>query len=73
MCNNSGYSGRVGLYEVMPISPAISRMILDRKSAEDIRRQAQEEGMLTLRQDGIEKIKQGVTTIEEIIRETAAV
>ncbi|MBN1826266.1 MAG: type IV-A pilus assembly ATPase PilB [Candidatus Eisenbacteria bacterium] len=73
VCNQSGYSGRLGLYEVMPISPAISQLILDRKSAEEIRKKAQEEGMLTLRQDGITKIEKGITTIEEIIRETAAV
>jgi len=72
-CNQSGYSGRLGLYEVMPISPAISRLILDKKSAEEIRAQAEKEGMLTLRSDGIRKIEKGITTIEEVLRETSAV
>ncbi|MFH1680945.1 MAG: type IV-A pilus assembly ATPase PilB [Candidatus Eisenbacteria bacterium] len=72
-CNGSGYSGRQGLFEVMPITPAISRMILDRGSADDIRGRAVEEGMLTLRHDGIRKIEKGVTTIEEVLRETSAV
>jgi type IV pilus assembly protein PilB len=71
-CNKSGYSGRQGLFEVMPISPALARMILDRRSADDIREKAVEEGMLTLRQDGIRKVQKGITTIEEILRETSA-
>jgi len=71
-CNGSGYSGRQGLFEVMPITPAVSRMILDRRSADEIRDRAVEEGMLTLRQDGIRKIEKGITTIEEVLRETSA-
>jgi type IV pilus assembly protein PilB len=71
-CNQSGYSGRQGLFEVMPISPALGRMILDRRSADEIREKAVEEGMLTLRQDGIRKVQKGITTIEEVLRETSA-
>jgi type IV pilus assembly protein PilB len=70
-CNNTGYAGRHGLYEVMPVSPAIRRMILDRASTAKIRAQAMGEGMLTLRGDGLLKLKSGVTSAEEILRETA--
>ena len=70
-CNGSGYSGRQGLYEVMPISPGIRELILDRASTTEIRHKAVEEGMLTLRDDGLVKVAKGVTTIEEVLRETA--
>ena len=70
-CNNTGYSGRHGLYEVMPISPTIRRLILDRASSDQIKKQAVREGMLSLRQDGLLKLKAGVTTVEEVLRETA--
>ena len=71
-CNQSGYSGRQGLFEVMPISPEVGRMILDRAPTSEIRRLAVEEGMLTLRHDGIKKVEKGITTIEEVLRETSA-
>jgi type IV pilus assembly protein PilB len=70
-CNSTGYSGRLGVYEVMPISPTIRTMILDRASTDQIKRQAMDEGMLTLRQDAILKLKAGLTTVEEVLRETA--
>ena len=70
-CNNTGYSGRHGLFEVMPISPIIRRLILDRASSDQIKKQAMHEGMLTLRQDGLLKLRAGVTTVEEVLRETA--
>ncbi|MBD3220524.1 type IV-A pilus assembly ATPase PilB [bacterium] len=69
-CNGTGYKGRQGLYEVMPITPALRELILDRASTAEIRKQAVEEGMLTLRQDGLVKIQKGKTTIEEVLRET---
>ena len=69
-CGGSGYKGRQGLYEVMPISPVLRELILDRGSTSEIRKQAVAEGMLTLRQDGLVKIQKGVTTIEEVLRET---
>jgi type IV pilus assembly protein PilB len=69
-CNGSGYAGRQGLYEVMPITPALRELILDRASTSEIRKQAQKEGMLTLRQDGLVKVQKGITTIEEVLRET---
>jgi len=71
-CNQTGYKGRIGLYEVMPISPDIRAMILKGSSSDEIAEQAEKEGMLTLRDDGIEKVKEGVTTIEELMRETVS-
>ncbi len=71
VCNNTGYKGRVGLYEVMPISPEIRDMILTRQAVTTIRAKAVEQGMLTLRMDAWGKVKQGITTVEEMIRETA--
>jgi type IV pilus assembly protein PilB len=69
-CNNTGYKGRIALYEVMQVSPTIRDMILSGASVADIRKQAIDEGMLTLRQSGLTKIRNGVTTIEEVIRES---
>jgi len=69
-CNNTGYKGRVALFEVMQISPAVRDMILSGASVADIRKRCIEEGMLTLRQSGLTKIRNGVTTVEEVIRET---
>ena len=71
-CNNTGYKGRQGVYEVMTLSPAIRELILDRASASEIKRTAVHEGMLTLRLDALEKLKRGVTTPEEVLKETAA-
>lgn len=71
-CNQTGYKGRIGLYEVMPISPILRAMILKGASSDEVAKQAKEEGMKTLRDDGIDKIKKGVTTIEELMRETAS-
>jgi len=70
-CGGTGYAGRQGLYEVMPITPGIRELILDRASTTEIRHRAVEEGMLTLRDDGLIKVGKGVTTIEEVLRETA--
>jgi len=71
-CSNTGYAGRSGLYEVMPVSDALREMILNRASASEIKEQAVREGMITLRGDGIIKLKAGVTSLEEVLRETAA-
>jgi type IV pilus assembly protein PilB len=70
MCNGTGYKGRVGLYEVMEISEGIRDLIMVGATAVEIKRKALEEGMLTLRMSGLEKIKAGITTIEEVLRET---
>jgi type IV pilus assembly protein PilB len=69
-CNGTGYKGRVGLYEVMEITDELRELILVGASGLELRRKAIDEGMLTLRQSGLEKIRQGLTSIEEIVRET---
>ena len=69
-CNNTGYRGRVGLYEVMEISEEIRELILSGASSMELRRKAIDEGMITLRQSGLIKIKEGLTTVEEVVRET---
>ena len=70
-CGGSGYRGRAGLYEVMAMSPALRRMILTGDSVTDLREQAVSEGMLTLRMDGMKKLERGITTLEEVVKETA--
>ncbi len=71
-CNNTGYRGRAGIYEVMPISNRIRDMILERRPSSEIKKQAIREGMLTLRMDGLEKLKKGITTAEEVLKESSA-
>ena len=67
-CGKTGFRGRMGLYEVMPMSEQIERMTAERRSAEDIRRVAMEEGMATLREDGLRKALLGETSLDEIFR-----
>jgi type IV pilus assembly protein PilB len=69
-CNNSGYKGRVGLYEVMEITDELRELILVGASALELRKKAIDEGMITLRRSGLHKVMEGVTTIEEVARET---
>ncbi|MCJ7509150.1 MAG: Flp pilus assembly complex ATPase component TadA, partial [candidate division Zixibacteria bacterium] len=69
-CNNTGYSGRIGVFEVVPISPSIERMILEGASSVEVKDQAIAEGMLSLRKAAIEKMKAGVTTVQEVIAST---
>jgi type IV pilus assembly protein PilB len=71
-CNGTGYKGRQGIYEVMLLSSAVRRAILRGSSTEELREVAVSEGMLTLRMDGLVKVKKGVTTLEEVVKETAA-
>ena len=71
-CGGSGYRGRQGLYEVMAMSPTLRRMILANASTAELQAQAIAEGMLTLRMDGMLKVRNGITTLEEVIKETAA-
>jgi type IV pilus assembly protein PilB len=70
-CGGSGYKGRQGLYEVMAMSPALRRMILSSASTAELQEQAVSEGMLTLRMDGMKKVARGITTLEEVVKETA--
>jgi type IV pilus assembly protein PilB len=69
-CNNTGYKGRIGLYEVMEITDEVRELILVGASGLELRRKAMDEGMVTLRQSGLEKIRLGLTTVEEVVRET---
>ena len=69
-CNNTGYKGRVGLYEVMDLTDEVKELVLVGASSLELRKKAVEEGMLTLRQSGLRKIKDGMTTLEEVLRET---
>ena len=71
-CNNTGYKGRIGLYEVMEITDEIRELILIGASALELRKKAVDDGMITLRESGLHKIRAGVTTIEEVVRETVA-
>jgi len=69
-CNTTGYKGRVGLYEVMEVSEELRELILVGASGLELRRKAVDEGMLTLRASGLRKVKDGMTTVEEVVRET---
>ena len=66
-CKGSGYKGRVGIYEVMPISDEIQRMILRNASAMEIGQQGRLEGVRNLRMSGLWKVKQGVTSVDEVL------
>lgn len=67
-CGGTGYRGRLGVHEVLMMSEEISRLTVEEATAEDIKKVAIEQGMLTLRQDGLEKVRMGQTSIEEIVR-----
>jgi type IV pilus assembly protein PilB len=69
MCNN-GYKGRVGIYQVMPITEEIQKIILNTGSSMDIAEQAQRDGVRDLRQSGLLKVRSGMTTLEELISVT---
>jgi type IV pilus assembly protein PilB len=70
-CGDTGMSGRTGIFEVMPISPPIERMILDRVPTNELRDQACKDGMLTLRQAALMKLKNGLTNIKEVLATSA--
>ncbi len=69
-CNNSGYKGRIGIYEILRTSPAINDLVLKGASSHEIEQQAQKEGMILMKQDGFLKAVKGITTIEEVMRVT---
>ncbi len=69
-CNNTGYRGRLGLFEVMEITDEIRELILSGASAMELKRKAIDEGMLSLRASGLQKLRDGQTTVEEVVRET---
>jgi type IV pilus assembly protein PilB len=70
-CNNSGYRGRVGIYSVMSLSDRLKEMTIARAAEPEIAAVAREEGMLTLREDGVSKVRAGNTSLEEVLRVTA--
>ena len=67
-CGNSGYFGRLGIFEVLPVSEKIARIILERGTSSEIDKQAGEEGMISMKQDGYLKVLEGATTLEEVLR-----
>ncbi len=69
-CNNEGYKGRIGIYEILEITPEISELILNKVSEEKLSKEAEQQQMITVMEDGFIKAKNGITTIEEIIRVT---
>jgi len=69
-CNRTGYRGRIGIFEVMPIDPRIRQLIVARSMDSEIEAYAISQGMLTLRQDAIQKLKKGITTVDEVLRVT---
>lgn len=71
-CNDSGYKGRIALYEVLVVSPEVQEFILHGASSVEIKREAMRLGMKSMRQSGLAKLKAGVTTIEEVVRSSAA-
>jgi type IV pilus assembly protein PilB len=72
-CGGSGYKGRAGLYEVLRNTNAMRKAIMQSKGTDEIREIAISEGMLTLRMDGLKKVERGVTTLDEVVKETTAV
>jgi type IV pilus assembly protein PilB len=71
-CSNTGYKGRIALYEVMVLDDELRELVLSGGSAYEVRQKAVQQGMLTLRQSGLQKIRDGVTSVEEVVRETVA-
>lgn len=66
--SKTGYFGRIAIYEVMPITEKIGKMIIEKSPASEIQKEAMRSGMLTMKQDGYVKVLEGVTTIEEVHR-----
>jgi type IV pilus assembly protein PilB len=70
-CNQSGYRGRVGIYSVMKMTDAIKEMAISQAPESEVATMARSEGMLTLREDGLGKVRSGMTSLEEVLRVTA--
>ena len=67
-CNNTGYMGRVAIYEVMPINEKLSKLVIEKATASEIQRAAMDDGMLSMKQDGYAKVLEGITTLDEVVR-----
>jgi type IV pilus assembly protein PilB len=72
MCNNTGYKGRLAIYEVLSVTPKIRELILRNASADDLKKQAIRDGMKTLRMCALTKVAQGLTTLEEAVTNSAS-
>jgi len=70
-CAKTGFRGRLGIYEVMRISEEIERMTVERAASEDVKKAALADGMILLREDGLEKARMGITSIQEVLRVVA--
>lgn len=70
ICHNTGYTGRIGIFEVLEVTPTIKKLITERNDSDIITREAINEGMTTMLDDGLEKVLKGMTTIEEVFRVT---
>ncbi len=69
-CQNTGYVGRVGIFEILVMSDAIRELITDKETSEEIMKLAIKEGMTTMMENGLEKVMQGLTTVDEVLRTT---
>ena len=69
-CGNTGYKGRIGIFEILPLSSVLREMIMKQVSTDELRMQARREGVIMLREDGLIKVKAGITTIEEVMKAT---
>jgi len=69
-CNDTGYRGRIALYEVLEVTDDVRNLILNRAQPREIKKKAMEQGMITLRRSGLIKIREGITSLEEVLRET---
>jgi type IV pilus assembly protein PilB len=70
ICSGSGYKGRIGIFEVMTMGPQIRDLILERVSTDKLQAEAVKEGMVPLRAVAVEKLKKGITSVEEVLKET---
>ncbi len=70
-CGNTGYRGRIGVFEILRVTSEVAKMIMDRKPSHEIVAQAKEEGFITMKEDGLKKVKAGLTTVEEVMRTVA--
>jgi type II secretory ATPase GspE/PulE/Tfp pilus assembly ATPase PilB-like protein len=69
-CGNLGYKGRIGIFEILKVTPAITQLVADKRSVDEVRSKAKSEGMTTMEADGLMKVLAGVTTLEELFRIT---
>jgi len=67
-CNYTGYRGRIGIFELLPVTPRIEKLIMERKESQAIKQAAKEEGMITMLGDGLGKVRRGITTLDEVFR-----